>query len=89
MPVFFVQVPLSKKRVGLLFYEASASDPRPPPVREKCPVFTRVGSERAAPVGVVTSGTPSPSLGLRNIAMAYVKPELTAVGTSFAVEVRV
>jgi len=41
----------------------------------------------AAPVGTVTSGAPSPTLGYP-IAMAYVTPELSAEGTELAVDVR-
>lgn len=41
----------------------------------------------AATVGRVTSGAPSPTLGTP-IAMAYVTPEVSAVGTELAVDVR-
>jgi aminomethyltransferase len=41
----------------------------------------------AAVVGLVTSGAPSPTLGTP-IAMAYVTPEVSAVGTALAVDVR-
>ncbi|WP_159806989.1 glycine cleavage system aminomethyltransferase GcvT [Cellulomonas citrea] len=40
-----------------------------------------------APVGAVTSGMPSPTLG-HPIAMAYVPPELSEPGTQLAVDVR-
>jgi aminomethyltransferase len=40
-----------------------------------------------ASVGVITSGSPSPTLG-KNIALAYVPPELSAVGTDIFVEIR-
>ncbi|BDZ42162.1 aminomethyltransferase [Paraoerskovia sediminicola] len=40
-----------------------------------------------APIGHVTSGAPSPTLGCP-IAMAYVTPELSAEGTELAVDVR-
>ncbi|MDO8122197.1 glycine cleavage system aminomethyltransferase GcvT [Isoptericola sp. b490] len=46
-------------------------------------VTTRSG----APVGRVTSGAPSPTLGVP-IAMAYVTPEVSAEGTALAVDVR-
>ena len=38
-------------------------------------------------IGVVTSGSPSPTLG-KNIALAYVPPALSAVGTTLYVEIR-
>jgi aminomethyltransferase len=46
-------------------------------------VTTRSG----APVGHVTSGAPSPTLGVP-IAMAYVTPEVSADGTELSVDVR-
>jgi aminomethyltransferase len=39
------------------------------------------------PIGVVTSGSPSPTLG-KNIALAYVPPALSALGTIIYVEIR-
>jgi aminomethyltransferase len=38
-------------------------------------------------IGVVTSGSPSPTLG-KNIALAYVPPALSAIGTIICVEIR-
>jgi aminomethyltransferase len=47
----------------------------------------RVCNESGEPVGVITSGSPSPTLG-KNIALAYVPPALAAVGTVLYVEIR-
>jgi aminomethyltransferase len=44
-------------------------------------------NEAGQPVGVVTSGSPSPTLG-KNIALAYVPPALSAIGTVIYVEIR-
>jgi aminomethyltransferase len=43
--------------------------------------------EAGSRIGVVTSGSPSPTLG-KNIALAYVPPALSAVGTIICVEIR-
>jgi len=51
--------------------------------RDEYKVFDAAGEE----VGVVTSGSPSPTLS-KNIALAYVPPALAALGTTLLVEVR-
>jgi aminomethyltransferase len=43
--------------------------------------------ENGNEIGVVTSGSPSPTLG-KNIALAYVPPSMTALGTAVFVEIR-
>ncbi len=44
-------------------------------------------SEAGEVIGVVTSGSPSPTLG-KNIALAYVPPAYSAIGTAIYVEIR-
>jgi aminomethyltransferase len=51
--------------------------------REGYPVLDAAGD----PVGVVTSGAPSPTLG-HPVAMAYVRPDVAEPGTALAVDVR-
>jgi len=51
--------------------------------RDEHKVFDLAGEQ----VGVVTSGSPSPTL-CKNIALAYVPPALASVGTTLLVEVR-
>jgi len=43
--------------------------------------------ENGNEIGVVTSGSPSPTLG-KNIALAYVPPSMTGLGTAVFVEIR-
>jgi len=47
----------------------------------------RCVDENGNEIGVVTSGSPSPTLG-KNIALAYVPPSMTALGTEIFVEIR-
>ncbi|MGZ3306112.1 MAG: glycine cleavage T C-terminal barrel domain-containing protein, partial [Asticcacaulis sp.] len=54
-----------------------------PPAREGAKILGEDGAE----LGVVTSGVPSPSLGV-SIAMGYVPPAFAAVGTKLKLETR-
>lgn len=65
----------AKVRVGLIV--------EGPPAREKSEIF----DEQGTPIGVITSGSPSPSLK-RNIAMAYVDPKFKKAGSTVCVKVR-
>ena len=47
----------------------------------------RCFGENGEAVGVITSGSPSPTLG-KNIALAYVAPSYAAIGTAIYVEIR-
>jgi aminomethyltransferase len=47
----------------------------------------RCSNEAGEAIGVVTSGSPSPTLG-KNIALAYLPPSYSAVGTMVYVEIR-
>ncbi|KFO75976.1 hypothetical protein N303_15587, partial [Cuculus canorus] len=64
-----------RKRVGLTSVG--------PPIRP----HTAILGPEGTPVGTVTSGCPSPSLG-KNIAMGYVETAHSRAGTTLAVEVR-
>src|SRR5246127_184763 len=68
--------PLRRELVGLQMMERGIA-------RDEYKVFDAAGEE----VGMVTSGSPSPTLGA-NIALAYVPPALAALGTQLFVEVR-
>ncbi|MES2835426.1 MAG: glycine cleavage system aminomethyltransferase GcvT [Pseudomonadota bacterium] len=70
----------TRVRVGLKLAAGGA------PAREGALVY-RVGETSTAAVGDVTSGGPSPTLGA-NIAMAYVLPSASELGTQLVVEVR-
>lgn len=67
--------PTGKTRVGLRL-----ATPRIP--REKMPIV-----HNGEPVGEVTSGTKSPTLGV-SIAMGYVPTELSAPGTTLQIDIR-
>ena len=47
----------------------------------------RCVNEKGEPVGVISSGSPSPTL-CKNIALAYVPPSMSAIGTTIYVEIR-
>ncbi len=70
----------SERLVGL-------SCPRPPSPRAEMAVREPAEGAPGGPVGVVTSGAPSPTLG-HPIAMAYVRAECATPGTSLAVAAR-
>ncbi|OOF23665.1 glycine cleavage system protein T [Salinivibrio sp. IB574] len=67
---------VSRKRIGLLGQSKA-------PVREGSKLFDANDNE----IGIVTSGTFGPTKGMP-VAMAYVSPEFTAVGTEVFAEVR-
>jgi aminomethyltransferase len=47
----------------------------------------RCMNEKGEPIGVITSGSPSPTL-CKNIALAYVPPSMSPMGTTIYVEIR-
>ena len=51
------------------------------------PTRAELTENGGAPVGLVTSGAPSPTLG-KSIGLAYVPPELAAMGTRLDVSIR-
>ncbi|KAH9949042.1 glycine cleavage system T protein [Amylocystis lapponica] len=65
-----------RRRVGLIIEGA--------PARQGAQIFSQAEPE---PIGIVTSGIPSPSLG-KNIAMGYVQTGFHKKGTSLQVDVR-
>ena len=67
---------LTRKRVGLLVEGA--------PAREGAEILDTSGKA----IGAVTSGGFAPSLGNKAIALGFVPPELTAIGTKLQVSVR-
>lgn len=72
---------LKQRRVGLNIEKG-------PPAREGAFIVDLANPDKSSPVGVVTSGLPSPSLGGANIAMAYVNQGLHKKGTELGVLVR-
>ncbi|KAF9890258.1 Aminomethyltransferase, mitochondrial [Aspergillus nanangensis] len=71
---------LAQRRVGFTVEKGS-------PAREGA-VIVDLNDESRTPIGVVTSGLPSPSLGGINIAMGYVKSGMHKKGTEVGVLVR-
>ncbi|KAI9928838.1 hypothetical protein ASPWEDRAFT_168811 [Aspergillus wentii DTO 134E9] len=71
---------LSQRRVGFTIEKGS-------PAREGA-VLVDLNDESRTPIGVITSGLPSPSLGGTNIAMGYIKSGLHKKGTEVGVLVR-
>jgi aminomethyltransferase len=70
--------PLTRTLVGLVLRERGVA-------RHGYPLYAPAAA--AAPTGVITSGSVSPTLGV-SIAMAYAPPDASAVGTMEAVAIR-
>ncbi|KAF5858654.1 Aminomethyltransferase, mitochondrial [Aspergillus alliaceus] len=71
---------LPQRRVGFTVEKGS-------PAREGAVIFD-LNDESRTPVGVITSGLPSPTLGGTNIAMGYIKQGLHKKGTEVGILVR-
>lgn len=71
---------LSQRRVGFTVEKG-------PPAREGA-VVVDPADEKRTPIGVITSGLPSPSLGGTNIAMGYIKQGMHKKGTEVGILVR-
>ncbi|KAB8238904.1 glycine decarboxylase subunit T [Aspergillus alliaceus] len=71
---------LPQRRVGFTVEKGS-------PAREGA-VIVDLNDESRTPVGVITSGLPSPTLGGTNIAMGYIKQGLHKKGTEVGILVR-
>ena len=67
---------LKRKLAGIMMSERGVA-------RENYPIMNESGQQ----IGSVTSGCPSPTLG-RNIALAYLPPQMATVGTTVAVDCR-
>lgn len=70
---------VERKRIGLVFPKGS------PPAREGVKLYD--ANDKSKEIGVITSGSPSPSLGF-NIAMGYVKNGFHKNGTDVIAKVR-
>lgn len=71
---------LAQRRVGFTVEKG-------PPAREGA-VIVDLNDESKTPIGVITSGLPSPSLDGANIAMGYVKQGMNKKGTDVGILVR-
>jgi aminomethyltransferase len=57
------------------------------PAREGCPILACEPSQHDAPIGHLTSGTLSPTLGIP-IAMGYLNPSYAQPGTQVSIDIR-